>query len=813
MARMRGGGDLADCNSRGLLYYVVVLCFITANAQGPGGKKTWIISMKDDAKQIMGISDLSVQDQHVSILDTVLGFGSDYLKVHDFDACFDGMAVVLSDEQAAALKSNPLIRSMELDEIMYVSTTHSPDYMLLPIAGGAWNKSGGIHNAGEDIVIGVVDTGIYPDHPSFAADDGVKPYGQLPTFLAKCGTDSRVPGGFCNGKIVGAQHFFDGALASGTMNNSDPDALSPLDANGHGTHCAGTAAGNYGVPVLVHGVDYGTASGTAPRARISVYKALNAEGTGRSSDIIAAIDQAVKDGVHILSLSLGGSTPSGNVTYTNGLSMACLGAVKAGVYVVHAGGNTGPEPSTVVSYSPWLTTVGATTMDRSYPAYLYTSDGQSYSGLGLTLGTPGTTNYALVRAADTVASQANLNPDFDCDDATLLNKKLIQGKILICTFSGMIDGLNPSISSRIAAKATGAVGLVLVDGRVFLETYSPGSLNFLNFPSIMINGKTAQLFAQSFQAGLTGRLSGGGKAEFTGLPPKVATFSSRGPNVYEGFTEVSPTSHPVADVLKPNIVAPGVDIWAAYSPLQTEKVNFQGQKWGMISGTSMATPHLAGVAALVKQFHPDWSPSTIASALATTAIFLDSLDNPLVAYDQEHDINTDTKRLFKRPGNAFDFGHGFVDSWAALDPGLIFDATYTDYVDFLCSVGSLSPASVQAASGATCSPGIHKSTDLNLPSITIGILTGTLSVPRVVTNVGPLETYTAVIFNPTDVEVSVDPLTFTISPGKTQSLTVTLKALKNAVYLNQTSFGRIELTGSWGHRVKVPVTVTYKQTS
>lgn len=96
---------------------------------------------------------------------------------------------------------------------------------------------------------------------------------------------------------------------------------------------------------------------------------------------------------------------------------------------------------------------------------------------------------------------------------------------------------------------------------------------------LLRSGVWSQLFAQSFQAGLTGRLSGGGKAEFTGLPPKVATFSSRGPNVYEGFTEVSPTSHPVADVLKPNIVAPGVDIWAAYSPLQTEKVNFQGKNY------------------------------------------------------------------------------------------------------------------------------------------------------------------------------------------------------------------------------------------
>lgn len=148
-------------------------------------------------------------------------------------------------------------------------------------------------------------------------------------------------------------------------------------------HCAGTAAGNQGVSVVVNGADYGKASGTAPRARISVYKALNQQGSGQSSDIIAAIDQAIKDGVHVLSLSLGGPPNPGKVTFTLGLEIAFLGAVKAGMFVVHAAGNLGSQISTVVSYSPWITSVGASSMDRSYPNYLFTADGKKFSGQGL----------------------------------------------------------------------------------------------------------------------------------------------------------------------------------------------------------------------------------------------------------------------------------------------------------------------------------------------------------------------------------------------------------------------------------------------
>lgn len=125
-----------------------------------------------------------------------------------------------------------MIKSITMDEVMHVATTHSPDYMAMQ---NSWNRAGGIQNAGEDMVIGILDTGIYPDHPSFAGDDGVKPFAPLTSFKGICGTDSRIPKGFCNGKIVGATQFFKGALLDTTVNASNPDWYTPLDGNGHGT--------------------------------------------------------------------------------------------------------------------------------------------------------------------------------------------------------------------------------------------------------------------------------------------------------------------------------------------------------------------------------------------------------------------------------------------------------------------------------------------------------------------------------------------------------------------------------------------------
>jgi subtilisin family serine protease len=762
----------------------------------------------------MGVGTMDASTQHDHLLDSWLGIASTgYRKIHDYSSVFSGVAVEMTESQAELLRANGAVWRVERDARMVISTTHTPDYMAMPT--GAWNKSGGVSNAGEDVVIGVVDTGIYPDHPSFSANSSSgKPYAPLASFTAPCGTDARVPGGFCNGKIVGAQQFFATAIQAGNV--SVQDVSSPLDGNGHGTHCAGTAAGNNGVPVFVNGQDFGFASGIAPRARISVYKALNEQGQGFTSDIIAAIDKAVADGVQVLSLSLGPEEPSvGVVTYTDTFMEACLGAIQKGVFVAHAAGNSGPGVSTISSWSPWVTSVGATTTDRTYVGYLITADGRNFSGTGLSPGTAGATNYPLIIASDAVKAGSVPDSDFDCSDASILDAALIKGKLLVCSWNTLtVTGPAASNASYTAAIATGAVGVVLVTSIQFTTTLPPSYWNFQDLPAIVITGPTSYQAFQSYYAaaklnsvGPTGRLTGH-TAQFSGLPPKIATFSARGPDFSIGLDMPDPLNEPIADVLKPNIVAPGVDIWAAWTPLATsQSALFRGENWAMISGTSMATPHIAGVAAIVRQMYPMWSPSAIASAMETTARALDTNGAPLVAYDYQYDPNGSPLAQISRPGNAFDFGSGFVDATRSLDPGLIFDASYNDYVTFLCA----EQATVGAITTVTCPANPGVASDLNLPSITIGKLVKSRVVPRTVTNVGPAETYNATITKLTGVDVAIDPPSFTIAAGLTQLLTITLTATNASYYVNQTSFGAINLVGSLGHNVRVPITVTYKQ--
>lgn len=792
-----------------LLYFTLATwCWTVANAG------VYMVTFRKEGVSTlystMGTMDVSTQHDH--LLNSWLGIANTgYRKIHDYHSVFDGVAIEMTDDQAELLRSNGMVSRVERDAIMVISTTHSPDYMAMP---GAWNKSGGVSNAGEDMVIGVVDTGIYPEHPSFSANSSGKPYAPLPSFRGTCGTDARVPGGFCNGKIVGAQQFFATAISAGNV--SIEDVSSPLDTNGHGTHCAGTAAGNNGVPVYANGQDFGFASGIAPRARISAYKALNEKGQGFTSDIIAAIDKAVADGVHVLSLSLGPEEPSvGVITYTDTFMLACLGAIQRGVFVAHAAGNSGPKVSSISSWAPWVTSVGASTTDRSYVGYLITADGRNFSGTGLSPGTPAATNYPLISANDAVIAGGVPDSDFDCSDPSILDAARIRGKLLVCFWNTLaVTGPTASNASYTAAIATGAVGVVLVTSIQFTSTLPPSYWNFQDLPAIVISGPTSFQAFQSYYAaaklnsvGPTGRLTGH-TAVFSGLPPKIATFSSRGPDFSIGLDFPDPLNEPIADVLKPNVVAPGVDIWAAWTPFpSSQSALFRGEKWAMISGTSMATPHIAGVAAIVRQMHPTWSPAAIASAMETTAKAADTNGAPLVAYDYLYDPTGSILGQISRPGNAFDFGSGFVDATRSLDPGLIFNASYSDYITFLCA----ERATVGAITTVTCpaSPGV--ASDLNLPSITIGKLVSSRVVPRTVTNVGPAETYNATITKPTGVNVAIVPSLFTIAAGATQLLTVTLTATEASNYVNQTSFGDINLVGSLGHSVRIPVTVTYKQ--
>ncbi|KAG9139153.1 hypothetical protein Leryth_019126 [Lithospermum erythrorhizon] len=223
----------------------------------------------------------------------------------------------------------------------------------------------------------------YYSHTSVSGPSNWKPY-PVAKYRGKCEEDSDTKRSFCNGKIIGAQHFAEAAKAAGAFNPAI-DFDSPLDGDGHGSLTASIAPGNNGILVRMHGYELGRASGMAPRARIAVYKALYRLFGGFVADVVAAIEQAVHDGVDILNLSVGPNSPPATTktTFLNHFDATLLAAAKAGVFVVQASGNGGPSPKTVLSYSPWITSVAAAVDDRRYKNHLILGNGKILSGIGL----------------------------------------------------------------------------------------------------------------------------------------------------------------------------------------------------------------------------------------------------------------------------------------------------------------------------------------------------------------------------------------------------------------------------------------------
>ncbi|KAL6953491.1 hypothetical protein U1Q18_009957 [Sarracenia purpurea var. burkii] len=220
-----------------------------------------------------------------------------------------------------------------------------------------------------------------------------------------------------------------------------------------------------------------------------------------------------------------------------------------------------------------------------------------------------------------------------------------------------------------------------------------------------------------------------------------------------------------------------------------------------MSGTSMAAPHIAGLAALIKQKFPIFSPSAIASALSTTASLNDKNGAPIMA--QRAYANPDFNQS---PATSFDMGSGFANATAALDPGLIFDLSYDDYISFLCGINGSSPVMLNYT-GQSCTVSNVSGTELNLPSITIAKLNQSRLVQRTVTNVAGNETYSVGWSAPYGVSVMVTPSRFSIAAGERQVLTVSLNATVNST---AASYGRIGLFGHQGHNVNIPLSVIVK---
>lgn len=690
-------------------------------------------------------------------------------KLHSYGYVFNGFAAELTSAQAQKLRQSAGVLAVSKDEVRTVDTSSTPAFLGLSAPGGLWSmlsgnasgnpivangpNSGG---AGEGIIVGIVDSGIWPENPSFSDRDanGRLVYQQIPGWHGRCTPGEAFNASNCNQKLIAAQWYGAGWGGQAGVKAAFPyEFWSARGASGHGTHTAGTAAGNFGVNAVVNGNSLGAVSGMAPRARVAVYKVcwgIGDDGGCFNSDSVAAIDQAVADGVDVINFSISGSRTS----FLDPVEVAFLFAADAGVFVAASAGNAGPTASTVAHNSPWVTTVAAGTHDRSYQATATLGNGASYTGAGLGAAVP---SAPLILSTDAGLAGADATAvrlcyaDIDNGGAPVLDPAKVAGKIVVCD-----RGVTARVNKSLAVQAAGGIGMILTNTSV-------NSLNadLHSVPTVHLQSTDrAAILAYAATPGATASLGAGVQVQGA-LAPDVASFSSRGPALAGN-----------GNLLKPDIMAPGVDILAAMSPIEG------GLDFNFLSGTSMASPHIAGIGALFKQKFPSWSPSVIKSALMTSASQTRN-NGTLIA------------------GGAFGYGAGQVVPNGATDPGLVFDSGFNDWLGFLCGTGQLNASYCPSI---TINP-----SNLNYASIAIGAMAGKQTVTRKARSVGlETETYTASVSGLAGIEVTL-PAPFAIAPGA--SIDLSIGFATNGAALNSYSQGAIVLTGNKGHVVRLPVVV------
>ena len=373
-------------------------------------------------------------------------------KKYGYYYSFNGFAATLTAAQLATLQAQPDVLRVWADEEQFADTSSTPDFLGLTAEGGLWDM--GV--VGEDIIIGVVDSGIWPESMSFTDRTGTNPngnddkldYHQIPGWHGKCVPGEDFNASMCNQKLIGAQYFNVGHGGNtGIDANRSWEFNSVRDYNGHGTHTASTAGGNNGVAASVGAVNLDHISGIAPRARIAAYKALwSNEDASRASgftiDLVAAIDQAVADGVDVINYSISGS----RTNFLDPAEVAFLFAADAGVFVATSAGNSGPTASTVAHNSPWLTTVAAGTHDRYFGGTVTLGNGNIYEGASIDSRGAGPAD--LVYSADVGLASADPTEARLCYPGTL-DPALVAGRIVLCD-RGVIARVDKSLAVMLA---------------------------------------------------------------------------------------------------------------------------------------------------------------------------------------------------------------------------------------------------------------------------------------------------------------------------------------------------------------------------
>jgi len=693
-------------------------------------------------------------------------------KVYDYRYAFNGFAAELTEAQAQALRNVEGVVAVTKNELVTMDTSSTPTFLGLDAPGGLWSQLGGVGSAGEDIIIGIVDSGIWPESASFSDRTGSNPngkggklsYRRIPGWHGHCIEGEAFPDDSCGQKLIGARYYNEAWGGNAALEEERPwEFMSPRDYNGHGTHTSSTAGGNNGVAATGPASVFGRVSGIAPRARVAMYKALwstedGSTASGQSADLVAAIDQAVADGVDVINYSISGSTTN----FLDPAEVAFLFAADAGVFVSASAGNSGPGAGTVAHPSPWIATVAAGTHNRDGRGSVTLGNGTTLPGASVAspvgpaplidaqaAGLPGA-NADMVRLCYSTSSTPDHNP--------VLDPAKVAGKVVVCD-----RGVTGRTDKSFAVLEAGGVGMILVNT-------SPNSINAdLHFvPTVHLpDTDRAGVKAYAATSGATARINQS-TLIYNAPAPFTATFSSRGPLAAGG-----------GDLLKPDVIAPGQDILAAVAPPGNHGLSFN-----VYSGTSMSAPHVAGLAALLKDLHPDWSPMMIKSALMTSAA--DVLDASI----------SSATRTFRQGG-------GHVVPNRAADPGLVYDSNFNDWLAFLCGTTTgVNPASCNTLKARGYS---LDASDFNGASIAIGDLAGVQKVKRKVTNVGAgAATYSVSVAAPSGVTVSVSPATLNVGPGESASYEVTFT--RTTATLNAYAGG--SLTWSDGtHSVRSPIVV------
>jgi len=483
-----------------------------------------------------------------------------------------------------------------------------------------------------------------------------------------------------------------------------------------------------------------------------------------------------------LSLSLGGTAKP---YYNDSLAIASFGATQKGVFVSCSAGNSGPSSFTVGNVAPWIMTVAASYTDRRFPTQVKLGNGKSFKGSSLYKGKP-TKQLPLVYGN---SSKAQRTAQY-CTKGSL-DPKFVKGKIVVCE-----RGINSRTGKGEEVKMAGGAGMILLNSEYQGEELfaDPHVL-----PGTSLGASASKVIRSYIHSAKASTASISFLGTAYGNPaPVMAAFSSRGPSAVGG------------DVIKPDLTAPGVNILAAWTPTTSPsmlKSDKRSVLFNIVSGTSMSCPHVSGIAALIKSVHKDWSPAAIKSALMTTASISNNKGAAIGDYGSKDSAFADP----------FAFGSGHVNPERASDPGLVYDITPTDYLNYLCSlkytpsqIALLSKGNFKCAKKSALKVG-----DLNYPSFAAlfgaSALNASVTYKRVVTNVGnPKSSYAVKVEEPKGVSVRVEPRNISFrKTGEKLSYKVSFVSNGNRAVTGSSTFGSLTWV-SGKYAVRSPIAVTWQ---